>query len=213
MSTMQTMTQPTSNIENQIVIGQTAPDFILPSVQGDLISLANYRQKRRVILWFSRGFSCNFCRGYMDGIIAHYEALQQHEIEVIQVAPNLLEAAQTYFETPPPYPFVCDPDKRLYAVYGLGDRGVLEAARNTIVSFSTAFTQGEGLENVRASWIDVANRNFLTRLHHHALTAVDQGLFIIDKTGVIRYRLQIRALESIPAGHELLALTQKAVTR
>jgi putative peptide zinc metalloprotease protein len=204
------MAEKTSVTETMPAVGIKAPDFRLTSIQGELISLANYHQQKRVILWFSRGFTCNFCRRYMDGIISHYDELVAAGIEVIQVAPNLLETAQRYFAEPPPYPFVCDPDKRLYAIYDIGDRGVLEANKNTVVAFGTAFLQGEGLETVRASWIDVANRNFVKRLAHHALTAVEQGLFFLDRESIIRYQVYLKGLETIPTGQDLLALTEQA---
>jgi putative peptide zinc metalloprotease protein len=205
------MVQNENRIGPPSLIGEEAPDFQLPSIQGQLVSLAGYQRQRHVILWFSRGFTCHFCRGYMEGIIQHYDELVAHDVEVIQVAPNLLETARSFFGQFPPYPFVCDPDKRLYAVYGLGDRGVIEATRNTVVSFASAFASGEGTNNVRGSWLDVMNRNFMRRLHHHALTAVDQGLFIIDKDIIVRYQMIVGALESIPSGRELLALTEKSV--
>lgn len=192
-----------------MAVGKSAPPFTLPSIQGPLISLANYTGKNRVVLWFSRGFTCNFCRNYMKGIIEDYQLLQAHDVEVIQVAPNLLETARLYFQEMPPFPFVCDPDKRLYAVYGLGDRGVLEASKNTVIAFSTAFRTGQGAETVRASWADVANRNFMRRLHHHALTAVDQGLFIIDKENIVQYQYAIGGLDPIPTGAELLQIVQQ----
>ena len=108
----------------QTGIGEAAPQFTLPSVQGGTVDLAAYRGRRNVIIWFSRGFTCPFCRSYMEGIIEGYESLRGTETEVIQVAPNLLESARRFFGLAGvPYPFVCDPDKRLYAVYGLGDRG------------------------------------------------------------------------------------------
>lgn len=144
----------------------------------------------------------------MQEVIGCYGEMQAHEIEVIQVAPNLLETAALYFNPPPPYPFVCDPDKRLYAIYGLGDRGVLEATRNAFISFTHSFTHGEGTETARASWLDVMNRNFIRRLHHHALTAVDQGIFIIDKQKIVRYQKAYGPIEPIPTGRELLSLTQ-----
>ena len=86
--------------------------------------------------------------------------------------------------------------------------GALVAARNTVVSFGTAFVTGKGFDTVRGSWLDTMNRNFIRRLHHHAMTAVDQGLFIIDKGGVIRYRLTVGAIEAIPPARELLELTR-----
>ena len=189
--------------------GQPAPDFSLPSVQGHNVSLSQYKEQRHVILWFSRGFTCNFCRGYMDQIISHYDTLRENEIEVIQVGPNLLQSARTFFAEPPPYPFVCDPDKRLYAVYGMGDHGVLQAARNAVVSHATSAVSGELGTTLRGSFLDIANRNFLHRLHHHALTAIEQGVFMIDKGGVIRYSQRVGSLEKIPTGRELLSIAQE----
>ena len=102
-----------------------------------------------------------------DGIRSNYDALQSAEAEVIQVAPNLLESARRYFgRSPLPFPFVCDPDKRLFAVYGLGDRGVLEATRTAVVSFAHAFTHGDSVNQTRGAFFDVMNRNFVRRLHH-----------------------------------------------
>ena len=196
-------------IENEVKagVGQIAPDFSLPSIQGESISLEDYRGRRNLLLWFSRGFTCNFCRGHMKNITAGYDMLTENGVEIIQIAPNLLETAQRYFEpNMPRHPFICDPDKRLYGVYGLGDAGSLEATRNAVVSFSTAFRTGVGVETVRASWIDVMNRNFIRRLHHHALTAVAQGLFIIDKDSIIRYRLVVSPVETIPTAQELMSL-------
>lgn len=196
-----------AELENTIDVGQSAPDFSLPSIQGETVTLSGYQGRRNILLWFSRGFTCNFCRGHMEDIAAGYDALVETGIEIIQIAPNLSETAQRYFEQKmPPHPFICDPDKRLFGVYNLGDRGSLEATRNTVVSFSTAFMTGVGVETVRASWIDVMNRNFIRRLHHHALTAVSQGLFIIDKGGIIRYRLVISPIESIPDAKDLMSL-------
>jgi peroxiredoxin len=195
--------------ESVPAVGDRAPAFALPAIQGGTVELEQFYGRQNILLWFSRGFTCNFCRGHMEGMAEAYEALQAIETQVVQVAPNLLETARVFFDQElPPFPFVCDPDKRLYAVYGLGDQGALVAARNTVVSFGTAFVTGKGTDTVRGSWLDTMNRNFIRRLHHHAMTAVDQGLFIIDKAGVIRYRLTVGAIEVIPPARALLELTQ-----
>lgn len=190
------------------LLNQAAPDFELLSVGGKRISLQAYRGENNIILWFSRGFQCNFCRSYMENFTEGYEQLQANQTEVIQVAPNLYNSAQIYFSKRPPprYPFICDPDKRLYAVYRLGDRGVLDATRNTAVTFSNALTTGEMLETMYGSWLDIANRNFLRRLHHHAFTAVEQGLFLIDRQGIIRHRQIVSPIEPVPTVSELLPL-------
>jgi peroxiredoxin len=185
-------------------VGQPAPLFSLTSVQGGTVDLAAYRGRSNVVVWFSRGFTCPFCRVYMDGMTEAYEVLQAAGTEIIQVGPNLLQAARVFFgHTPMPYPFVCDPDKRLYAVYGLGDRGALQATRSAVVSFSYAFTHGDTGPQLRGAWLDVMNRNFVRRLHHHAMTALEQGIFLVDRDGVIRQRTVVGPLDPVPRGERL----------
>jgi peroxiredoxin len=190
-------------------IGEMAPRFSLPSLSGAEVNLATYRGRSNVVVWFSRGFTCPFCRVYTDGVRAGYTALQAADTEVIQVAPNLLESARRYFgQSILPFPFVCDPDKRLYAVYGLGDRRALEATRTAVVSFAHAFTHGDSVNQVRGAWCDVVNRNFLRRLHHHAMTAHEQGIFLIDKEGVIRHLTVVGPIDPVPSGADLADLAR-----
>lgn len=187
-----------------------APVFALPSLRGVMVDLASYRGRRNVVVWFSRGFTCPFCRIYTDGMRAGYEALRTADTEVIQVAPNLLDSARRFFaQSPLPYPFVCDPDKRLYAVYGLGDVGALEATKTAVVSFAHAFTHGDTSNQIRGAWFDVVNRNFLRRLHHHAMTAQEQGMFLVDKDGVIRSITVVGPIDPMPGGGELAELARQ----
>jgi putative peptide zinc metalloprotease protein len=187
-----------------------APVFALPSLRGAMVDLAAYRGCRNVVVWFSRGFTCPFCRVYTDGMRAGYEALRTADTEIIQVAPNLLDSARRFFaQSPLPYPFVCDPDKRLYAVYGLGDVGALEATKTAVVSFAHAFTHGDSRNQIRGAWFDVMNRNFLRRLHHHAMTAQEQGMFLVDKDGVIRSVTVVGPIDPMPGGAELAALARQ----
>jgi peroxiredoxin len=190
-------------------VGQPAPRFSLTSVQGGTVDLAAYRERRNVVVWFSRGFTCPFCRVYMDGMREGYERLQATGTELIQVGPNLLQSARVFFgQDPTPYPFVCDPDKRLFAVYGLGDRGALEATRSAVVSFTYAFTNGDTGPQLRGAWLDVVNRNFVRRLHHHAMTAQEQGMFLVDKHGVIRDVHVVGPIDPVPGGAELAELAR-----
>jgi hypothetical protein len=103
---------------------------------------------------------------------------------------------------------VCDPDKRLYAVYGLGNIGALEATRTAVVSFAHAFTHGDTNPQLRGAWLDVMNRNFVRRLHHHAMTAQEQGMFLIDKAGVIRHVTVVGPIDPVPSGTQLADLAR-----
>jgi peroxiredoxin len=190
-------------------VGQPAPHFSLTSVQGGTVDLSAYRGRRNVVVWFSRGFTCPFCRVYMDDMSEGYDALRAAGTEVIQVGPNLLQAARVFFgPVPTPYPFVCDPEKRLFAVYGLGNRGALEATRSAVVSFSYAFTHGDTGPQLRGAWLDVMNRNFMRRLHHHAMTALEQGLFLVDQDGIIRHRTVVGPTDPVPRGDRLAEMVR-----
>src|SRR6185295_6842753 len=134
------------------------------------------------------------CRAYMDGISSGYRELLDTKTEVIQVAPNLLESARTFFrDAASPFPFLCDP-------------GALEATRTALVSFSHAFTHGDAGPQIRGAWLDVVNRNFLRRLHHHAMTAVEQGVFLLDKQGVIRHISVVGPIDPVPTAARLVEL-------
>jgi hypothetical protein len=159
-------------------VGEPAPLFALPSIQGATVDLAAYRGRLNVIVWLSRGFTCPFCLMYMAGSAA-------------------------------PFPFVCDPDKRLYAMYGLGDRGTLDASRTAVVSFSRALAQGDGGTWTRGAWLDVMNRNFVRRLHHHAMTALEQGVFVVDRDGIIRYVSIVGPIDPVPDGIQLTGLVRE----
>jgi len=208
-NSIEIMTAPVTPQVERPGVGEMAPRFSLPSLNGAMVDLASYRGRSNVVVWFSRGFTCPFCRVYTDGVRAGYDALRAADTEVIQVAPNLLESARRYFgESILPFPFVCDPDKRLYAVYGLGDLRALEATRTAVVSFAHAFTHGDSVNQIRGAWFDVMNRNFLRRLHHHAMTAQEQGVFVIDKEGVIRHLTVVGPIDPVPGGGELADLAR-----
>jgi hypothetical protein len=79
-----------------------------------------------------------------------------------------------------PVLFVCDPDKRLYAVYSLGDRGALVATRTAVVSFSHAVAKGRRDVGARrlARRREPELRAASAPSRHDAL---EQGLFFIDR--------------------------------
>jgi hypothetical protein len=52
------------------------------------------------------------------------------------------------------------------------------------------------------------NRNFLRRLHHHAMTAHEQGIFLIDKEGVIRHLTIVGPIDPVPGGVQLAELAR-----
>jgi hypothetical protein len=77
-----------------------------------------------------------------------------------------------------------------------------------VVSFAHAFTHGDTNNQIRGAWFDVMNRNFVRRLHHHAMTAQEQGMFLIDKEGIIRSVTVVGPIDPMPGGADLAAMAR-----
>jgi len=77
-----------------------------------------------------------------------------------------------------------------------------------VVSFARAFTTGDGERQIRGAWLDVMNRNFVRRLHHHAASALEQGIFLIAKQRRMCHRTVVGPIDPVPDGLELAALTR-----
>src|SRR5260370_40163074 len=98
--------RPVASDPEPPIVGQPAPLFSLTSVQGATVELATYRGRSNVVVWFSRGFTCPFCRVYMDGMTEGSEGLREAGTEIIPAVPNLPQAARTFFgHTPTADPF------------------------------------------------------------------------------------------------------------
>lgn len=191
------------------IVGEIAPNFNLKTIQGTSIQLSDFVGDKRVLLWFSRGFTCPYCRGYMDMVIEGYEDIKQGNIEIIQISPNLLQSAIKFFgDHAPPYPMVFDPDKRLFANYGIGRKGTLAATGLMTKSMIEAGKRREFGKTMRATAIDVVDTRFLQRLHHHALTATNQAIVAIGIDGRIKHRHEVAPLEDLPAAPTMIKFLQ-----
>ena len=188
-------------------IGAVAQGFRLESVQGPIVDLADYAGRRSVLVWFSRGFTCPFCRRYMAQLSLAYERFQAAGSEIVQITPDLVSQARLFFKnTRLAFPLVCDPRKEVFEAYGLSDLGPLRAVGDTLATFSTALLRGEFTRTFYASWLDTfaTGRQAPQRLMEHGLHEVPQGMFVVDRSGRLRYARVFGPLENIPGNDELL---------
>jgi hypothetical protein len=84
----------------------------------------------------------------------------------------------------------------------------MRAARPSSAS-RARLAQGDGGVWTRGAWLDVVNRNFVRRLHHHAMTALEQGVFVVDRDGVIRYVSIVGPIDPVPDGAQLTTLVRE----
>jgi peroxiredoxin len=190
-----------------VEVGDPAPDIRLESVGGPGVALSDFRGERAVLLWFSRGNNCPYCRAYTARLGADVDRFAAAGVQILQVAPNSVEGAREFFRGRElPFPFLCDPEKAAYRLCGLHDIGGGEANRNNVKGFAHAVAVGEGTQTLRAVWLDLrhAATGPLERVAHHGLAAVEQGMFLVDRCGTVRRKYVFGPLDEPPSTDELI---------
>ena len=60
-------------------VGEQGPSFRLPSAQGGEIGLEDFRDSKNVIVWFTKGMACMFCRAQMSQLARAYDDVRKLE--------------------------------------------------------------------------------------------------------------------------------------
>jgi peroxiredoxin len=108
----------TESIEAKI--GSLAPDFKLLATNGREVSLADFRGKENVIVFFIRETTCPQCRTHVAHLGRMYNQFREAGTEVIVILGEGLEKAREYVEgIGLPFPILCDPDRAVYHLYEL----------------------------------------------------------------------------------------------
>jgi peroxiredoxin len=98
---------------NAPTVGQPAPGFRLPSAQGPEVALEDYRGRKKVIVWFTKGMACVFCRQHMSQLSRAYDDIKKRDAEVLEIAPSTTEKGRLYAaKYKLPFPYLCDPEDR-----------------------------------------------------------------------------------------------------
>ena len=100
--------------------GDKAPVFRLPSANGPTVALEDYHGRLNVVVWFSKGMACPFCRNQMSRLGRAYPRLRGLDAEVLHITPTPVDRARVYyrrfhFE----FPYLCDPEYTTWHAWGL----------------------------------------------------------------------------------------------
>jgi peroxiredoxin len=96
-----------------------APDFQLTDSQGYPISLSMFRGRTNVLLVFSRGLACPFCRRHLNQLRRDLSAFESRRTVVMAVLPDRPEQIRAYWERDQlPFPGFADPDHRVASLFG-----------------------------------------------------------------------------------------------
>ena len=106
-----------NTLASQLKVGDMAPGFSLQAVDGETISLEDYKGKQ-VVLVFNRGHWCPFCMNQVNQLIDAAPAMAQNNAEVVVIFRELrpgTEAADGIaglrdykLQTNPPFPIAVD---------------------------------------------------------------------------------------------------------
>ena len=158
-----------------ITIGQAAPSFRLPSAQGGEIGLEDYRGQKSVVVWFTKGMGCPFCRSQMTQISRRIPTCKTAGGEVLEI-PGFARAPGSHLcGEVRSFPYLCDPTS-------VGEMGYrITPARCQALRHRS----GEGIDNP----FRTTTSAFAPPLDEmrRVLNDDDMGLFIVDKQRIVRY--------------------------
>ncbi len=181
-----------------LAVGTVAPNFRLASAQGQDLTLAEYRGRKNVLVWFSKGLFCPFCRRYMAQLRLGYPELQTRDTEILQITWSTPEEAQLYFrQYQLSFPYLCDPERAVFPQYGIclsrAPIGKFVAGMGTsmVAMVSDRVLHGE------------KSPSPLPHLKRYGTVDMEQqAVFLIDKAGVIRYVHATGPLGGLPPSAE-----------
>ena len=102
----------------KLAVGDTAPEFSGES-DGAKISLADYRGKKNVVLYFYPGDFTLVCTREACGFRDIYEDLKSGDTEVIGVSTDSNDSHKKFIaEYKLPFPLLSDKDKKIATAYG-----------------------------------------------------------------------------------------------
>lgn len=74
--------------DHALKVGDTAPDFLLPDVDGRLVSSAELRERGPVVISFFRGDWCPFCTAALRALQTAMPALQSMNAHLLAITPD-----------------------------------------------------------------------------------------------------------------------------
>ena len=164
----------------QVAVGQPAPSFRLPSAQGGEVGLVDYAGRRNVILFFAKGMACGFCRQKMSQLARGAPRFQTLDADIVMIAPTRPERGRFYAKNfRLPFPYLCDPDYRVYEAYGMPVR------EHSLLWKGRVLTQFMRMPKAEVTDLGPAKPSLAE--YPQLFNDDDLGLFVADKTGTLRY--------------------------
>lgn len=182
--------------------GTAAPDFRLRAAGGGEVALSDYRGKRTLVLWFSKGLFCPYCRRNMTRLSQGYAEIQARGAEILQITHNTAEEADLYFRS---YrlamPYLCDADRAVHLRYGIPmEQQSIGAVVDNVVR-SCAMVAKDFVLHGEKSPVPV-----VPILRMGARNQPPQLVVVVDREGIVRTMHPIGPFDTLPSVKDLLAM-------
>ncbi len=106
--------------ELKLKVGDPAPDFAAPSQTGETVSLAQYRGKQAVVLYFYPKDDTPGCTREACAFRDEWSALQQTGVAVLGVSTDPVKSHAKFAEKYKlPFPLLADADRKIVTAYGV----------------------------------------------------------------------------------------------
>ena len=177
-------------------VGRAAPEFRLACAQGGEVGPQDFRGAKRVVLWFSKGLFCPFCRRNMAQLGLRYPEIQALQAEILQVTHNTLDEARGYLKHyPMKFPYLCDAERTAHDRYGVELGGI---------------NLGGFLASGAAVMADFVLKGETTPapipyFKRYAGRDTAQAVFIVDREGVVRAEHRLGPNAPLPSASELVS--------
>ncbi|MDA8107855.1 MAG: redoxin domain-containing protein [Betaproteobacteria bacterium] len=179
-----------------VSVGQPAPPFRLPAAAGGELGPQDYLGKSNLIVWFTKGMGCPFCRQQMSQLARGYGRFRKLNAELLEVTVTKPERARFYARNfRLPFPYLCDPDYAARRAWGLDWRS------HSPLWYASSFVAGARMPMPENDF-----GKFLPALGEWAgvLADDDMGFFILDRDGTVRHAVS-GSYASAGGVHELPA--------
>ena len=162
-------------------IGERAPSFRLPVAQGGELGPEDFTNRRAVIVWFTKGMGCAFCRQQMSQIARAYPRIAERNAEVLEITGSTVARGQFYARRfALPFPYLCDPEGRARQAWGIASRS------HGPGYYVKTLLAASRIPHPANDWGDF--KPTITEMPR-MLADEDMGFFIVDRAGVVRYTL------------------------
>lgn len=169
--------------------------------------LSDLWQDRTLLVWFSRGLVCPFCRRQMVQLAQIYDELKALDTEVVQITPTDLEIARRmmkFFAVG--WPYACDPSGEVANAFEMQPTlGAIGRLATEMKSQTKAW--GVLIRSPGEPYPDVLEEV----KEAGPLSSRDGGIVIVDRGGQIRFKQPTGKLSLLPSNAKILGIVQEVV--